>query len=130
MTTTREVRPRLTAASRPTVGRSRRRSIERRLRGAYAEDQVSAALFRVIVDAVALGPCNGPSELHRDWLRAAVGAPLRSATEAALETLARDVARTFERAPADLRAWLDAAEPEAAPSPVSGASRWSGREDR
>jgi hypothetical protein len=130
MTTTREVRPRLTPASRATIGRSRRRSIERRLRGAYAEDQVSAALFRVIVNAVAFGPCNGPSERHRDWLRAAVRAPLRSSTEAALETLSRDVARIFDRAPADLRAWLDAVEPEPAPSPVAGASPWSGRGDR
>ncbi|HEY8439715.1 MAG TPA: hypothetical protein VIK65_13980 [Candidatus Limnocylindrales bacterium] len=120
MSATRELRPRVTPASRAAIGPSRRRSIERRLRGAYAEDQISGALYRVIVNAVALGPCNGPSERDRDWLRAAVRAPLRSSTEAALETLSRDLARIFDRAPADLRRWLDAAEPGPGPSADGG----------
>jgi hypothetical protein len=98
----------MTAAGRPPrAATSRRRHIGRRLTGAYAYDRVAAALYEVIVDSVELGPCEVRAAQSRDWLRTAVARPIRVSCVLALETLRRELDRTFDAAPTGLSDWLD-----------------------
>jgi len=91
----------------------RLRTLNRHLGTEFARDQVSRALFEVVVDGLHLSPCRLPDG-DRDWLRGALAMPIHDATNVALDVLAWRIERILDGAPQPLRERLDrhaAAEP-------------------
>lgn len=91
-----------------TEAPTRQHAIGRHLAGTYARDRVVAALYEVVVDSVAFGPCRLRPSAGRDWMRSAIAEPLGIATDAALAALAAELDRVFATAPDEVRAWLAA----------------------
>ena len=77
----------------------RSRVIARHVCSEFARDRVIKALFEAVVEGLEFGPRDLPRPEDRDWIRANIGQPLREASDAALEVLARSVCRTLDRAP-------------------------------
>ena len=77
-------------------------AVERQISTEFARDSVAHALYEVLVEGLEFGPCELPLPEDRAWIRGAMAVPLQEATEAALASLSRGMARALERAPADL----------------------------
>jgi len=86
---------------------NRRRSIGRQMTSAYAHDRIATALYDVLVDSMAFGPCSVHCPEARDWLRTAMARSLERSTDAALRRLSQELDRAFSGAPDEVRAWLE-----------------------
>jgi hypothetical protein len=75
------------------------RVIARHVASEYARDRVSRALYEATVEGLEFGPRDLPEADDREWIRGHIAAPLREATDAALEVLAASVGRALEEAP-------------------------------
>jgi hypothetical protein len=85
---------------------ARLRTLNRHLTTEYARDQVSRALFEVVVDGMEMGACRLPAA-DRDWLRGALVMPIHEATNVALDVLAWRIDRILDGAPEPLRERFD-----------------------
>ena len=80
----------------------RSEAIAARVVTAYARDRIAQAVHEAIIAGIEFGPCALPAPADRAWLREALAAPIRQATEAALETLRAALGACLEDAPPDL----------------------------
>jgi hypothetical protein len=74
-------------------------TVERLLSSAYAHSRVAEALYEVILDGLAFGPCDLPKADDREWVRGAMAIPIQEASGAAIRALAWEVTQAFEHAP-------------------------------
>lgn len=91
---------------------ARMRTLNRHLGTEYARNQVSRALFEVVVDGLALDPCRVPSSEDREWLRGAIAMPIHEATTVALDALVWRIEQLLGGAPEPLRERFDRAHAE------------------
>lgn len=77
-------------------------TVERQINTEFARGNVAHALYEVLVEGLEFGPCELPQAEDREWIRGAMALPLQEATEAALASLSRGMARALQRAPAGL----------------------------